>query len=250
MHTDGYNGAVSKSAEVYTNDPDAPQFTLILSMVIVGTEAPRGVAVGSFVIGPTNNWQGRSPRGLSANGIISVTNTTAAPIRITSVNPNGQAFTVSLDTLQEGAKYALNFASKETLPAGSHKQVVKLLTDSKEQPEVDVTLEVNVFPAVSISPSSLNFDKVNVSDPEADLTFVSKFVWVRLGRGTGLEIKSVISDLPFMKAKVESVNDGQIVIRVGFGEKPSKGTHIGKLRIETNNADVKLVEIPLTINAQ
>lgn len=250
VDTSTFSGAIAKSAEVYTNDPQKEQFTLMLNMIVVGDDKLKGVPVGAFVVGPSNQWQARAPRGLSANGIIAVTNTSTKPIRITKMETGSEAFNVKMDTLQEGQRYSLNFTSKETLPAGVHKQIVKLMTDNPEQPVLEVSLEVNVYPAVSVSPASLNFDKVNVSDPEADLTFVSKFVWVRLGRGAGLEIKSLTSDLPFIKAKVESVNDGQIVIRVGFSEKPAKGTHTGKLRVETNHNDVKLVEVPLTINAQ
>ncbi|HMY71793.1 MAG TPA: hypothetical protein PLQ88_08150, partial [Blastocatellia bacterium] len=87
---------------------------------------------------------------------------------------------------------------------------------------------------------------------EADVTYMSKFVWLRLGRGNGLDVTSMTSDLPFIAIKVES-NDpsGQsVILRVGFKSKPAVGTHSGKLKIETNNTDVKFIELPITVTAK
>lgn len=224
----------------------------MLSMIVLNDETPQGKIVGPFIVGPTDQWSARVPRGMSANGLILINNKSGQPVRISKVAAGGEAFTVALQTLQEGARYSLNFTSAPGLPLGNHRQLVKLTTDSAEQPELTLTLEVNVFPALTFSPASLTFDKVPVSDPESDITFLSKFVWLRLGRGAGLEVKAMTSDLPFIKAQVESTGaDGQsVVVRVGFNAKPTKGTHSGKLKIETNNTDVKVIEVPINVIAQ
>ncbi|MDX2043570.1 MAG: hypothetical protein SF097_20300 [Acidobacteriota bacterium] len=246
---------MSKTAEVYTNDPQKEQFTLTVSMVVLSDMTPQGKIVGPFVVGPNNQWSARSPRGMSTNGLISISNNTAEAIKITQMNPGGEAFNVKLQTLEEGKRYALEFLSSPTLPAGSHVQTVKLATDSKQMPELTVDLQIVVVPAVSVNPANLVFENVPVSDPEGDVTYLSKFVWVKLARGNGLEVKSITSDLPFLKIKNESSNDSNpttqtIVLRVGFNEKPPVGTHSGKIKIETNNADVKVIEVPIKIVAK
>lgn len=248
----GFNGAVSKSAEVYTNDPERPQFTLMMNAVVTGDDAPQGTRVGPFIVGPTNQWSGRAPHGSSANGLITVTNTTQQPIKITRLDPNGVAFDVKLQTLEEGKRYSVSFASSATLSIGSHKQTAKLITDNKDAPELELQLEVMVVSPITISPTSLVFENVPVSNPELEISLVSKFLWVRAGRGAAMEIKSVTSDLPFVKVKSEmgDPNGSSIALRVGFSEKPPKGTHTGKIKIETNNADVKVLEVPITVNAQ
>jgi hypothetical protein len=248
----GFNGAVTKSAEVYTNDPENPQFTLMMSAVIASDDTPQGTRVGPFIVGPTNQWSGRAPRGSSVNGLITVTNTTQPPIRITKLDPNGSVFEAKLQTLEEGKRYSVSFASPTTLSIGSHTQTVKLTTDSKETPELELQLEAVVISPVSVSPTSLVFENVPVSNPEMEISLVSKFLWVRVGRSAGLEVKSITSDLPFIKVKTEmsDPNGSSITLRVGFSEKPPKGTHTGKIKIETNNADVKAVEVPITVNAQ
>ncbi len=248
----GFNGAVTKSAEVYTNDPEHPQFTLMMSAVIASDETPQGTRVGPFLVGPTNQWSGRAPRGLSVNGLITVTNTTQKPIKITKLDPNGAAFDAQLQTLEEGKRYSVSFTSSMALSLGSHTQTVKLTTDSQETPALELRLEVVVVSPITVSPASLVFENVPVSNPEMEISLVSKFLWVRLARGAGLEIKSVTSDLPFIKVKTEmgDPNGGSIALRVGFSEKPPPGTHTGKLKIETNNADMKTLEVPITVNAR
>jgi len=246
----GFNGAVTKHAEVYTNDPERPQFTLMMSMIVVGEEAARALKVGPFMIGPSNEWSGRAPQGSSVDGLITITNTAPAPINLTKLDANGTVFDASLQALEEGKRYSVSFVSSTTLPPGLHKQTLKLTTDSKETPELELRLEVVVAPSVTVSPASLTFNNLPVSTTESEASLVSKFLWVRSGRGGGLEIKSITSDLPFIKVKIESVEGGSITLRVGFSEKPPIGTHTGKVIIETNNPDVKTLEAPITIHAK
>ncbi len=224
----------------------------MLGMIVLSDMTPKGKIVGPFLVGPNNQWSTHTAYGFGVNGLVTVTNNTEQPIKITKMVAGGEAFTVNLQTLEEGKRYSLEVFSSAKLPVGNHTQTVKLTTDSKEMPELTVDLQVVVFPAVTVNPVNLVFENVSVTDPEADVTYLSKFVWLKLGRGDGLEIKSMTSDLPFIKAKVESSNgNGQaVVLRVGFSEKPPVGTHKGKLKIVTNNQYVKEIEVPITITAK
>lgn len=224
----------------------------MLSMIVLSDMTPKGKIVGPFLVGPNNQWSAHTAYGFGVNGLVTITNSTEQPIKVTQMVPGGEAFTVKMQTLEEGKRYSLEFFSSTKLPVGNHAQAVKLMTDSKEMPELTVDLQVVVFPAVTINPTNLVFDKVAVSEPDADVTYLSKFVWLKLGRGDGLEIKSMTSDLPFIKAKIESVNgNGQaVVLRIGFSEKPPVGTHKGKLKIVTNNQFVKELEVPITVTAK
>jgi hypothetical protein len=85
-----------------------------------------------------------------------------------------------------------------------------------------------------------------------EISLVSKFLWVKLGRGAGLEIKNISSDLPFVRAKIETGDvDGQsIVLRVGFNAKPPAGAHKGVIKIETNHPTAKAIEVPIIVTAK
>jgi hypothetical protein len=242
---------VAKSAEVVTNDPQRERFTLALSLTIVSDDSPQGSRIGAFIVGPSNRSTLRVARGASANGSITIYGS-SQPVRILNLSPNGEAFSVNLNTLAEGKRYSLSFVSSPKLPVGNHKQTVKLTTDSKETPELEIFLEVVVIDPVSVHPSPLTFENVPVSDPEAVISAVTKLLRVRLERGVGMEITSIDSDLPFLKVKKESVygNGQMILLRVGFNEKPPKGTHQGVIRIETNIPNAKVIEVPVTVNAQ
>lgn len=254
VNTTNFNGTITKSAEVFTNDPQRERFSLLLSMVVIDENAPRaeGRQVGPFLLSPSDQSVLHVAQGMNGNGLITIAGATGQPIRITKATSGGEAFSVSLDTLSEGQRYVLNFTSSAKLPVGSHKQTVKLTTDSKERPELEIQLEAVVVNAVSVNPLNLIFENVPVSDLEADLSLVSKILRVRLSRGTGLEIKAISSDLAFIKTKKESTfGDGQmIILRVGFKERPPKGTHQGVLKIETNHPMAKMIEVPITVKTQ
>src|SRR5262249_24497357 len=153
------------------------------------------------------------------------------PIKITKLEPHGEAFGASLQILEDGKRYSAGFVSSTTIPVGSHRQTLKLTTDSQEIPELELRLQVVVTPALTVNPTSLTFEKVPVSTTESEVPLVSKFLWVRSGRGAGLEIKSITSDLPFIQVKTETAEGGSITLRVGFSEKPLQGTHTGKVKI-------------------
>lgn len=252
VNTSNFIGAIAKAAEVYTNDPQRERLTLVLSMVVTADELPQGRQIGPFIVGPSNQSILRAPQGMSASSLMTIANLSANPIRITKVIPNGGVFAVTLNTLADGKRYTLGYTSSTNLPIGSHKQTVKLATDSPEAPELEIFLEVVVSEAVSINPDKLVFENVPVSDPEMEISLVSKFLWVKLGRGVGLEIKNISSDLPFVKAKIEtSDSNGQsIVLRVGFNAKPPAGAHKGVIKIETNHPTAKAIEVPISVTAK
>jgi hypothetical protein len=222
----------------------------MMSMIIIGEEAPRGVKVGPFLVGPSKEWSGRAQQGLSVNGLITITNGAEEPIKVTKLETDGTVFEASLRTLEEGKRYSTSFVSSATLPVGVHKQTLKLTTDSKEAPEIELRLEVAVTPSVTLSPASLIFSNLPVSTVESEASLVNKFLWLRVVRGASPEIKSITSDLPFIKVEVQSIQGGSVTLRVGFREKPPVGTHTGKITIELNNADVKTLEAPVTVQAK
>lgn len=256
VKTEGIEGAHTKTADVYTNDPVTEQFVLTFHIVVPEAQ-PKGTAVGPFVIGPSTRIDPLTIRtmriyqGTTADGIFSITNTGAQPARITKLIPGGDAFNVALQTLEEGKRYTVTFATRPDLPLGSSKQTVKLLTDNPQAPELALDIEVNNAPAVIARPNALSFADLPVSDASTTLESMSKTFWVQLGHPGHLKLGAIHSDLPFLKVKVESRSpNGQMyLLRVVFTQKPAKGNHEGKLKIETSNPHTKVVEVPVKISA-
>lgn len=223
-----------------------------MSMVIVAPDAlPNGKRLGSVIVSPVDRWSTQVPVGFPVSGLFSLYHDNPQPLKITKVEAGGDTFKVTLNTLEEGKRFAVNFVGKEGLPLGVYRQTIKLTTDSKETPELSFDLDLRVVPPVNVNPGKLAFDNVPVSMPDYDISGLSKFTWVTVTRSGGLEITNLTSDLLFIKVKVESVDNHKqtYLLRVGFNAKPAAGKHTGVIKIETNNKDIPLIEVPITVNA-
>ena len=221
-------------------------------MVVAGAEAPAGTPIGSLLLNPADRWSATIPLNLPVSAAITIFNNAAQPLQIKQVSVTNEAFKVALTTLEAGKRYQLSITAKEGLPVGAHKAVINVETDSAETPKLAIPLSLQVVAPVTANPAKLLLDNVFVSNPDYDVTTYGKFTWVRFARGEGLELKSLTSDLPFIKVKVESVegNNQTYLLRVTFSARPPLGTHTGKIKIETNHKDVPLLEIPVTVVAK
>jgi len=221
-------------------------------MVIVAPGPPRGQRVGQFIIGPSNTWTATIAQGTSTDAVITIYNEGEKPARITKVTPGGEAFTVKLDTLVEGKRYLLTAKSSTSLSIGRHRQVVKLATDSSETPELEVRLDAVVSPPLIVRPEELAFGVLPISKDGYDVSRVAKFVNLIQVRGAGLEVKKVTPSLPFLKVEIMPEASGQTcLLKVMFDkEKLTKGEYKGTIKVETNNPQVPVLEIPVTLTAQ
>jgi len=221
-------------------------------VISVPEAAPVGKRIGSLFISPVDRWSTEVPLGLAVGGLFSIYSDGQQPLKITKLDAGGEAFSVVLNTLEEGKRYTVNFTASTKLPLGLYHQAVKLTTDSKETPELTLELDLRVVSPVKVNPAKVVFESIPFSLPDYDFSTLSRFVWVTISRGEGLEIKSLTSDLPFIKAKVETVtgNGQTYLLRIGFSDKPAKGRHQGVLKVVTNNKDVPLIEVPLQVDAQ
>ena len=208
-------------------------------MVIVVPDAvPAGKRIGTIIVSPQDRWGVQVPKGFPATGLFSVYNDNPQPLKITNIVAGGGTFKVTLSTLEEGKRFAVNFAAKDGLAVGNYHQTLKLTTDSKETPELSFDLDLSVVPPVNVNPGKINFENVPVSVADYDVTGLSKFTWVTVTRSEGLEITKMTSDLPFIKIKVESVDNHKqtYLLRIGFSEKPPAGKHTGTIKLLHSSA--------------
>ncbi len=251
MDTAGYDGALSKTADVTTNDPHKPIFTLSLRAVISKPGTSPGRRVGPFIVGPSNRWAGNIARGTTADALITIYNDSPQPVKITKVEAGGEAFTVILETLEAGKRYLLKAQNSPSLPVGKHTQLVTLKTDSRDFPELQLQLEATIFPLLSVNPQLLLFENLPVSRPDYTVETLGKFIFVRQARGATLEIKKLTATLPFLKVEIADSVPGQAyTLKVGFKEKPPQGEHKGVVKIETNDPDTPVFEVRVVVTAQ
>ena len=247
-----YTGLVGKEMEFTTNDPQRPRFTLALRLFIIVPGPHPGRRFGPFVFSPSPRWVTRLVRGSAAQTSITIYNDGPQPVRIIKLTAGGEVFSLQLDALQEGRLYQLTVKSAPSLPLGRYVQAVKLATESGEVPELELKLEATVVPPILATPEALSFDHVPISSANDDVSRMTKLVSIQHARRARFEIKQVSATLPFLKLEVAAENSGETyLLKVGIDkEKLTKGDYKGIIKIETNNPEVPVLEIPVTLTAQ
>jgi hypothetical protein len=255
-HTDGYTGEVSKSAQVVTNDPTNQSFNLLLRAYFKGEQpatagsvvalAGAGKLAGPFNISPSDRWNTSVLSGSSSAGTLTLYNGSGTPVHVKQLKPGGTDFTASFQTIEDGKRYELSIATNPALKPGQYHQTLKIVTDSKQAPELEIDLAVTVFPQVFVTPNVLTIPQMSSAQ---DLSAVNlPLIYVRKLRGEGLKVKSVSSTLPFLTLTLSTEIEGQrYTLRVTLDRSKitTPGEFKGKIRIETNDPDTPVLEVPV-----
>lgn len=253
-HTDGYQGEVAKSAAVTTNDPKFPNFNLILRARFMmvpqpGTNgpvlSPTGKMAGAFIVEPTDRWISSVLVGNTATSTLYLINNDPKPIHVKKIEAGGTDFTARLQPIQDGRRYEIVVSTNPALKPGQYHQKLRILTDSATMPEVPVQLDLTVFPRVFAMPTSIIMPTLPIN---ADLSAINwPMINVRKVQATGLKIKSYTTTLPFLKLDLLTEKEGEFYqIRLTIDSSKIKpGDFKGKVRIETNDLSVPLIEVPI-----
>jgi len=198
-----------------------------------------------MVVEPSDRWITSALTGSSATNTMYLYNPTGNPIHLKNVIPGGTDFTAVLSPIEDGKRYQLNVASSPSLKPGHYLQKVKIPTDNTTQPEVEIEMDVTVYPRVFVSPASIILPTLAVA---SDLSAINwPVIYVRKVRETGLKIKSFSSTLPFLKLDLITDTEGQ-VYRIHFTldkDKIKPGDFKGKIHIETNDSDLPSIDVPV-----
>jgi len=255
-HTEGYMGETAKSAAVTTNDPTQQTFNLILRAHFKPATNPTpgepvtytpgtGKRVGAFSVAPDNHWTTSAVRGQVSAVTMFLYNNDSKPIHAKELVVGGTDFTATMQIIENGKRYQINVATNPALKPGQYHQTLKLITDSKENPEITVELEATVYTAIFATPTAITLP---VMPLEADLaTITLPSIYVRKIRDGGLQIKTVHSSLPFVKLSVTTQVTGQVYkIDLLFDKRyVQQGPFKGIIRIETNDPDLAVIEVPV-----
>jgi hypothetical protein len=254
-HTQGLTGEIAKSASVSTNDPKSPNFNLILRARFKSDTAPGAPAPPAppgalnpnavLTVEPVDRMITSVLTGSTSSNTLYIFNPQPTPVHLKNVIPGGTAFTATLSTIEEGKRYQLSVTSNPALKAGHYVQTVRVVTDSKVQPEVKIELELTVYPKVLASPASIIMPPLAVTSDLASINW--PLVFVRKLREKGFQIKSYTSTLPFLKLELMTETEGQAYrIRLSLDTtKIKRGEFKGMIHIKTNDLDVPDVEVPV-----
>jgi hypothetical protein len=255
-HTEGLSGEVAKGATVTTNDPQHPTFSLLLRARIKLEQPPAtqpldystnsGKRLGTFSIEPNDRWITSALKGNQSSITMYVYNNAATPYKIKEVIPGGTDFTAKLNPIQDGKRYELFVATNPALKPGEYHQKLRLITDSKESPEITIDLEATILSYIFTSPKSILLPLIPTTIEETAFNLPS--ITIRKIRDGGLQIKKVSSTLPFIIPTLTPQIEGQSYqVKLTFKQTKSlvKGPYKGKILIETNDSDSPVIEVPI-----
>lgn len=252
-HTDGYSGEVAKAASVSTNDPKNANFSLTLRARFKLEQPPTAPVAPPlnpnpvFKVEPGERWITSTLAGSSSSNTLYLYNPQAAPIHAKNVVAGGNNFTATIQPVQDGKRYQLNVASNPALKPGHYMQTVRVLTDSTIQPEVAIELDLTVYPKVFASPNAILMPPLPITPDVTAITWPA--IYIRKVREQGLKIKSYSTTLPFLKLEMTTETEGQ-AYKIRLILDPTKikpGEFKGKVRVETNDPDVPILDVPIQV---
>jgi hypothetical protein len=255
-HTDGYTGEVAKAASVTTNDPAHANFSLTLRARFKMESQPganatmvnaMGKKVGPLSVEPIDRWVTSVLTGSSTATTLYLVNNEAAPIHIKKVEAGGTDFSARIQPIQEGRRFELIVSTNPELKPGEYHQTMRVLTDSAAMPEFPIKLDLTVFPRVFASPTAILMPTLSVTSDLASINW--PMINVRKVQAGGLKIRSYSSTLPFIKLDLLTVKEGEIYqVRITIeNEKVKPGEFKGMVHIETNDANVPVIDVPVKV---
>jgi hypothetical protein len=253
-HTDGYAGEVAKAATVMTNDPKYTNFTLTLRARFISDAPPVPNAPtappkrSSVFVEPTDRIITSVLAGNTTSSSLYVVNTEAKPVHVKSVEAGGTTFTASLAPIQDGQRYEIAVKSAANLKPGTYHQTLHVVTDSTTTPEIPVQMTLTVYPRIFASPTAIIMPTLPLG---AELSTIAwPAITVRKVQASGLVIKRVSTSLAFLDLTTEPQKAGEVYeIHVKINnDKVKAGEFKGTIRIETNDADMPVIEVPVQVS--
>jgi hypothetical protein len=234
------HGQFSKATEVKTNDPDRPQFTLVMS----GKEIPfvNVVPEGTLYL------HGRPGEQIDKEFTIS-SNEKDLDFQVTSVTSNmDDKIKYSYAKGAKKGEYVVKVSKDPKLPIMSTYGSLIIHTNSKKSPETTLQVHVMTKSSIVLSPSVLNYGEVKFADQKGPGAPATKTLTVTKATGK-LRITEVTTSNPNFVAKLETVTpDQQYKVKVTFNppaRKQTRQTESGEMIIHTDDPQEPMLRVQL-----
>lgn len=188
-------------------------------------QTPRGTALPPWTVGSTE----KKP--------FSVIDADAGPLLTAEVTPRNAQKT----------EYRVVLTVADDAPSGPLATVLRVTTDTSEQPLIEVPVFVNIAQAVDVDPLL-----VRLINGESDHQRQRRVrLQTNAARHPALEIEAAECDLPFVTIRILPVIDlrfpnRRIVVAELAGDAPP-GDYRGRLTLRTNVAGAETINLPLEV---
>jgi hypothetical protein len=239
VETKNFQGPISKTALVVTDDPTTPQMTIFLTANVkpfiealpfgfFRVQALTGETASAELFLVSDEPDFKPTKAEVDAPYLKVSLVPAAEKeRIAGRNPN---------------QYKVTLTAEPNAPEGLLGGHVKVTTGIKKQPEFDVAISGFVKPTVSVTPSSVNFGNF---DPKGEpvkrnITLVSNDA-----KNDAFAVTKAQSSVAGISAEIVPLEKGRVQVVLTVDQKMKKGIFEGDVTIHTNQ--VKRGEIKLPI---
>lgn len=232
-------GDVSGEVVLHLDDPAQPPVVLLLKGVVKPTLEvlpSRAVFLSVF-------------KGESIEQTITIINNEARPLAITRLEPRGQHFLADLRAVDPGKVYELVLRVPAEAPPGRYHEGLDLHTDQPERSLIKIAVNVLVKTELYVFLESVDFGTMSLADlarTPALIESITQTMLVKKRQGD-FEIKSVTSDLPFLRIRQEPAGrSGTFRIDVSLDrDKLRSGKMQGSLRIRTDDKEFPELVVPV-----
>lgn len=239
IRTQGFQGEVSKTAQVYSNDPKNPRMTIGLKGKVWAPVSikPRYVRL-------------RGTEDDEIKGVVHVKGEKEEPftLKVVSAAPP-EKVEVELRETEKGRTYEIEVKNKAPGQA-RYTGNVKLTTNYPEKPEIVIQISADIRGRLEVRPKILNFGRMSqkrLEELKKNQKGMTRSVSVILNKGGNLKVEKVEMEKSLFKASTEPIKPGQLVrITVEpIYEKLVKGANLDRLKIYTNQKDSQVLEVPM-----
>jgi hypothetical protein len=239
VKTKGYDGIISKSARVLSNDLQNPQTSITIKGKVW---TPLRV----------------KPRYVHINGIVGEKVESAVELRGEKKEP----LIVELDSvsipdkvsaelieIEKGRAYTLKVENK-VQEAQKYRGEVKLTTNYPEKPDLTVRISGNIRALLEVRPKVLTFGKMSeerLRQLESTNKSMTRPVVVVLNKGNDLQVEKVeLAQSLFKVVKQEQWRGRRVQFMIEpVLEKLKKGPNTDVLKVYTNQGDKQVLEVPV-----
>lgn len=242
VDTKNFQGPISKTALVLSDDPTTPQTTIFLTANVkpyVETlpygffriQALTGEAATSEMILVSDEPDFKPTKVDVPHSFLKATIGPAAEKeRIAGKNPN---------------QYKITLAASPDTPEGLLSGYVKVQTGVKKQPEMDLAISGFVRPTVTITPGSVNFGNY---DPKGDAVKRKIMLVNNNVKNETFAVMKAESNVDGISAEVKPVENDKTRVEVVLSvdaNKVKKGVFDGNVLIKTNDAAKAEIRVPI-----
>jgi hypothetical protein len=244
VDTTAFTGPIAKSVLVFSNDPATPQANLVIK-----------ADVRSFVeVLPRNLIRLNVLQGEPATDKVILAAADGSEFKVTDVDVAGGPYEARFRELPEkervpdrkGSQWEVAVTVPASAPEGllNHKLTVK--TTAPKAQEVALQVSGVVRPIVQVIPAEINFGTV-----AGDAPVGRNIILINNRQGAQLELPKLEVDNPQFTYEVIPLQAGQrFQVAVTMQAGTPKGAQKATLRISTNDASRKLIEVPIQATVQ